>query len=219
MKTLSALKPAAFFFDLDGTLIDSEILWARAIAGWLAENGIEADVNAIAALVFGHGWLDIHRALLEEFTALPRLSADQVAIRLRAHYNRLSSDPCAIIIPSSVAFYKAAAKLAPCAIVSGSPRNDVANAAKLCGIDEDTAFVIGAEDYAHGKPAPDGYLLAARRLGVKPADCIVVEDSTAGVRSGIAAGMNVIGLDRNSVVKQDFTGCMLKVSDLSELTT
>ena len=68
-----------------------------------------------------------------------------------------------MVIRSAVAFYREAAKVAPCAIVSGSPRNDVAEAARLCGIADDTAFVLGAEDYAHGKPAPDGYLLAAMR--------------------------------------------------------
>lgn len=218
MNTLTELDPAAFLFDLDGTLIDSEMLWARAIVGWLADQGIAAETNDIAALVFGHSWIDIHSSLLDRFPSLPKRFADQDAIGLRAHYNRLSSDPSAIIIPSAVAFYREAAKIAPCAIVSGSPRNDVANAARLCGIDGLTAFVLGMEDYARGKPAPDGYLLAAERLHAPPSRCIVFEDSTAGVRSGIAAGMKVVGIDRNHVVRQDFTGCILTVSDLAELS-
>ena len=73
------------------------------------------------------------------------------------------------------------------------------------------------EDYANGKPAPDGYLADAQKLGVRPDRCIVVEDSTAGVKSGIAAGMNVIGLDRNRMASQDFTGCFVTVPDLSDL--
>ena len=218
MNTLTELDPAAFLFDLDGTLIDSEMLWARAIVGWLADQGIAAETNEIAALVFGHSWIDIHSSLLDRFPSLPKRFADQDAIGLRAHYNRLSSDPSAIIIPSAVAFYREAANIAPCAIVSGSPRSDVANAARLCGIDGLTAFVLGMEDYARGKPAPDGYLLAAERLNAPPSRCIVFEDSTAGVRSGIAAGMKVVGIDRNHVVRQDFTGCILTVSDLAELS-
>ena len=218
MKRILELEPKAFLFDLDGTLIDSEMLWARAIVDWLAAYGATADVNAIAALVFGHSWLDIHTALLERYPALPRRAAPENALELRAHYSRIATDPKDIIFPSAVAFYRQAAEIAPCAIVSGSPHNDVAAAARLCGIERETAFVLGVEDYACGKPAPDGYRLAAERLGSDPARCIVFEDSTAGVRSGLAAGMKVVGIDRNGVVRQDFTGCLLTVRDLSELT-
>ena len=212
------LKPAAFLFDLDGTLIDSEMLWAKAIVGWLADYGAAAELNDIAALVFGHSWLDIHAALLERFPSLPRRPPERNAIELRVHYSRIAADPATIVIPSAVAFYKAAAQIAPCAIVSGSPHDDVTASARLCGIEGETAFVLGAEDYARGKPAPDGYLLAADRLGADPAQCIVLEDSTPGVKSGLAAGMKVIGVDRNSTVRQDFSGCILTVHDLSELT-
>lgn len=215
MNRILDLKPRAFLFDLDGTLIDSEMLWARAIASWLADHGISADVNAIAALVFGHSWLDIHASLHESFPELPKRSAIEDAAGLRAYYAQLASDPTAIIIPSAVRFYREAAKIAPCAIVSGSPHDDVVSITRLCEIDACTSFVLGAEDYARGKPAPDGYLLAARRIGVEPHECVVFEDSTAGVKSGVAAGMNVVGIDRNKIIPQDFTGCILTVPDLS----
>ena len=58
-------------FDLDGTLIDSEMLWARAISEWLADHGQKAEPDAIANIVFGHSWLDIHAALHSSFPALP----------------------------------------------------------------------------------------------------------------------------------------------------
>ena len=211
------LKPAAFLFDLDGTLIDSEMLWTRAIVMWLRSYGICTDTHEISALVFGHSWIDIRAALLDRFPAMPKRSIEQDAAELRSNYDKIATDPMSMVIPSAVAFYKEAAKVAPCAIVSGSPHNDVAAAAKLCGIEEITSFVLGAEDYAHGKPAPDGYLLAAERLGAAPSDCMVMEDSTAGVKSGIAAGMKVIGINRNTVAVQDFTGCIITVNDLSEL--
>ncbi len=211
------LKPAAFLFDLDGTLIDSEMLWARAIVGWLADYGEAADLDDIATLVFGHSWFDIHAALLERFPSLPQRSPARNALELRMHYDRISTDPSSLIIRSAVAFYKEAAKYAPCAIVSGSPHDDVAAAAQLCGIADITAFVLGAEDYAGGKPAPDGYRVAAQRLDVSPANCLVIEDSTAGVQAGLAAGMMVIGINRNPTIPQDFTGCFLTVTDLSEL--
>lgn len=212
------LNPAAFLFDLDGTLIDSETLWAKAIVAWLTSHGIRTNLHEICALVFGHSWLDIRSSLLARFPAMPKRDMEQDADELRAHYAKIATNPADMIIRSAVAFYREAAKIAPCAIVSGSPHNDVAEAARFCGIYKDTAFVLGAEDYAHGKPAPDGYLLAAKKLNVAPSDCIVVEDSTAGVKSGIAADMKVIGVDRNRIVHQDFSGCTLMVSDLSELS-
>ena len=163
-ETILDMKPAAFLFDLDGTLIDSETMWGRAIVEWLGANGVHAELGAVCALVFGHSWLDIHSSLLESFPSLPRRSAVLDAADLRAHYARLVPDPSEIVIRSSVEFYIEAAKVAPCAIVSGSPRDDVKSAAKLCGIAGITEFVIGMEDYPRGKPAPDGYLIAARRL-------------------------------------------------------
>ena len=216
-ETILKLNPVAFLFDLDGTLIDSEILWARAIVGWLADYGEATNLDDIATLVFGHSWFDIHAALLERFPSLPQRSPARNALELRAHYDRISTDPSSLIIRSAVAFYKEAAKYAPCAIVSGSPHDDVAAAARLCGIADVTAFVLGAEDYACGKPAPDGYRMAAQRLDVTPANCLVLEDSTAGVQAGLAAGMKVIGINRNHAIPQDFTGCLLTVTDLSEL--
>ncbi|MGZ3498013.1 MAG: HAD family hydrolase [Vulcanimicrobiaceae bacterium] len=56
--------------------------------------------------------------------------------------------------------------------------------------------LVTADDVAHGKPAPDCYMLAARRLGVEPARCLVVEDSEHGVDAGAAAGMDVVAIMR-----------------------
>lgn len=211
------MKPAAFFFDLDGTLIDSETLWARAIAQWLADHGQKADLRAVAELVFGHSWLDIHASI---HTAFPELGATkplQDACALRPYYARLATDPSKLVIPSAVKFLRQASRIAPCAIVSGSPHKDVEEAAALCGIAENLVFVLGAEDYGRGKPAPDSYLFAASKLDVDASECVVVEDSSAGVAAGRAAGMRVLGVDRNTVVRQDFTGCDWLVHDLSEI--
>ena len=211
------MKPSAFLFDLDGTLIDSEMLWARAISEWLADHGQKVEPDAIANIVFGHSWLDIHAALHSAFPALPPAKPVEDACELRPYYARLATDPSKLVIPSAVAFLRKAARIAPCAIVSGSPHRDVEEAAALCGVTEDIAFVLGAEDYSRGKPAPDGYLAAASKLDVDASECVVVEDSSAGVAAGRAAGMRVLGIDRNMVVHQDFTGCDWLVHDLSEM--
>ena len=138
------------------------------------------------------------------------------ACELRRYYEAFATDPASMRIEGSIDFFKRASAVAPCAIVSGSPRRDVLAAAAMCGIAERTALVLGAGDYAKGKPDPSGYLEAARRLGVDPADCVVVEDSSVGVASGVAAGMKVIALERGAV-PQTFDGETWRVADLSEL--
>ncbi len=77
--------------------------------------------------------------------------------------------------------------------------------------------MLGAGEYAAGKPSPSGYLKAAEILGVNPADCVVVEDSTAGVAAGVAAGMKVVALDRGGTLPQDHAGATWRVKDLLDL--
>ena len=80
----------------------------------------------------------------------------------------------------------------PVAIVSGSSRAEIKEALVELGFESQLAFYMGAEDYPEGKPAPDGYLKAARRLNVEPKDCLVFEDSEAGIASARNAGMRVV---------------------------
>ncbi len=211
------MKPAAFFFDLDGTLVDTESLWAQAIADALADCGQSATRDSLLPIVMGRSWLDIHAAIQEAYPSVPRMPATDAADFLRPYYTRLAGNGEGTVIRSSVEFLKHAAKIAPCAIVSGSPHADVEKAAEICGISHLLSFVLGAEDYGRGKPAPDGYLKAAAMLEVDASECVAVEDSAAGVRSGRTAGMRVIGLRRQSAVPQDLSGCEWLVDDLSEL--
>ena len=211
------MKPAAFLFDLDGTLVDTEALWTEAIVEWLADRGAQTTVEEIAPVVFGHSWLDIQATLHERFPALPKTGAEEDANTLRPYYARRAVNPASQIIPGAVDFLRKVSRIAPCVIVSGSPHDDVVQAAELCGVENLLRFVLGAEDYGRGKPAPYGYLKAASLLEVDASECVVVEDSTAGVQAGRAAGMRVIGVDRNQRAPQDFAGCEWLVHDLSEL--
>ena len=80
----------------------------------------------------------------------------------------------------------------PIAIVSGSNRAEIAEALELLGFGHHLRMYLGAEDYPRGKPAPDGYLSAAKQLAVGPDQCLVFEDSEAGIASALAAGMRVV---------------------------
>ena len=211
------MKPAAFLFDLDGTLLDTESFWTEAIVEWLADRGAVTTTEAVAPLVFGRSWPDIQSALHAMFPQLPKTGAEEDAKTLRPYYARLAVNPASQIIPGAVSFLKKVSRIAPCVIVSGSPHDDVVQAVELCGVENLVRFVLGAEDYGRGKPAPDGYLKAASLLEVDASECVVVEDSMVGVQAGRAAGMRVIGVDRSRHAPQDFAGCEWLVHDLSEL--
>lgn len=211
------MRPKAFLFDFDGTLMDTEAIWTRAIVDMVVSRGGRTTFRKILPSVMGHNWLDIYKWLHQNFPCLGETTPIQDAIELRKHYNRrVNGDQRAMRINSSIDFYKKAATIAPCAIVTGSPRDDVAAMITLCGLAEQTAFVLGAGEYEHGKPAPDGYLKAADILGVFPEDCVVVEDSTVGVQAGVAAGMKVLALNRRTDFPQTFSGQTWIVNDLSE---
>lgn len=211
------MKPAAFLFDLDGTLVDTEAAWAGAIVDFLAEYGVEMTIEGILPSIVGRNWLDINKALHARFPQIDDTTVEDDSRRLRVFFERRVSDPADMIIPASVAFLKRVASLAPVAIVSGSPRPDVEAAARMCGVDSLVRFCLGAGDYARGKPDPSGYLAAAERFGVEPGDCVVIEDSEVGVASGVAAGMRVIALDRKPEAGFDFTGAWMTVGSLADI--
>jgi HAD superfamily hydrolase (TIGR01509 family) len=81
------------------------------------------------------------------------------------------------------------AKTHPTAIASGGPRNVVRQSLQCSGLSDLFPIVVSADDVTHGKPAPDMFLLAAQRMGVAPARCLVFEDAEPGMRAAEAAGM------------------------------
>jgi beta-phosphoglucomutase-like phosphatase (HAD superfamily) len=211
------MKVEAFLFDFDGTLVDTEEVWCRAIVDFLSSFGISSSIAEIMPNVVGRNWLDIDRRLHELYPVLGETTPEEDAGALRKFYDAYAADMDSMIIKSSIEFFIKASSIAPCAIVSGSLHSYLEEAVDFCGIKEKTALILGAGEYESGKPSPSGYLKAAEILGVNPANCVVIEDSTVGVKSGIAAGMKVIAIKRSCAVEHDFTGASLIVSDLSEI--
>ncbi len=168
--------------DLDGVLVDSreciELVW-RA---WTAERGLDpAPFLAVA-----HG-----RRISETIRMVaPALDARAEAAALDALEERETRGLRAF--PGAAALLAALAERERAVVTSGSRRVAMLRL-ETAGLPMPAVFVT-SDDVRRGKPEPEGYLLAARRLGAPPDDCVVIEDSVTGVRAARAAGMRVIAV-------------------------
>lgn len=183
--------PAALILDLDGTLIDAEPIHAEGIARLFQGHGIELDAGE-RAFVIGHAWQEIHAFV----RAHERLGLDLEGLKSAtiAAKERMFADGLCIPVLDGARELVALARALeiPTVIVSGSSRREIEHALDHLGFGDDLEFYLGCEDYPRGKPAPDGFLAAAARLGAAPGRCLVVEDSAAGIDAALAAGMRVL---------------------------
>ena len=204
----------AFFFDLDGTLLDTEVLWVKATRAYLLAHGVACSPEEATALVYGHSWHDVYAEITRRF---PRLNSgiERVGAELRDYLQRLRAESDVRIVGSVELLVRLAADH-PVAIVSGSPRADIADSVALMGVGAFVRFFLGAEDYAPGKPDPACFLLAARQMHMDPSACLVFEDSAAGVRAAKAAGMACVALARPGAPRQDVAAADLVLDDLAK---
>ncbi|MFO7936136.1 MAG: HAD family phosphatase [Kiritimatiellia bacterium] len=206
----------AFIFDMDGTIVDTEIYWAEAISDYLKDNGCHCSQNRMLDLVFGHSWLDIHSNITTTFPEVADVTSEDMAVSLSSYHQRICDEKDDIVIESSVKLLKKLAEKYPVIVVSGSPRNDIIHNLKLADVYNNVQFILGAEDYPAGKPDPSGFLKGAEILNKAPAKCLVFEDSNAGVTAAKAAGMHCVALSRDNAYRQDVSHADMILSDLSE---
>jgi len=177
----------AVIFDLDGVLVDTQIWWREVRDAWAADHGItwrDEDERSTMGANTGQ-WA---RAMGERAGLGSGHDPDiarSIVDALVARYH-LDGPPR---IPGAVQAARRIAAVYPVAVASGAPRRLIDVALQATGLDDVVRIVVSADDVLRGKPAPDVYLEAARRLGVEPTHCLVVEDSVNGVQSGRAAGM------------------------------
>jgi len=177
----------AYLFDCDGTIVDSMPLHYVAWKTSLAEYNCVYEEK----LFYAWGGRPIREiiALLNDMQGL-NMPVEAVAERKEAIY--LSLLPQLKAIPEVMEHIDAQHGRIPFAVVSGSRRNSVEGSLAVLGLLEKFDTLVCAEDYARGKPAPDGFLLAAERLGVAPSECLVFEDTDLGIEAATAAGMTSV---------------------------
>lgn len=184
----------AVVFDLDGVLLQSEEVWDAVREGYVRERGGRYD-EAIQRAMMGMSAPEWSRLLAEEagVDASPeQINADVVERMLGAYARELP------LVPGAVDVVGRLAARFPLALASSSNRAIFEEALRLAGLADAFQATVSSEEVPQGKPAPDVYLEAARRLGVAPEKCAAVEDSHSGIRSAHAAGMRVIAIPNPS---------------------
>ena len=204
----------AALFDLDGTLQDSEIVWVKATRDYVRDNGYPMTDDEAMRTVYGRSWTNMYRDIIGYVPSLASTTTFEMADRVRAYYTRLSAGRD-ISIPGSVALFRRLAKTMTVAIVSGSPRLDIANAVQSLGLADCISFFVGAEEYGEGKPDPACYLMGAEKAGVAPAECVVFEDAAVGVLAAKRAGMRAVALRVPGRPEQDLSAADEILEDLS----
>jgi len=205
---------SAILFDLDGTLIDTESLWAAAVGRALEERDCLLTAPQLVELVYGRAWRDIFADIRQRYPEAYDDYAVMTAVA-QGHFHALRQTRD-IRIPGSIEVLIRLAAAYPVAIVSGSARRDIARELDALALTAHVRFFLGCEDYTPGKPHPACYQLAAERLAVPPANCLVFEDSTHGVRAAKAAGMTCVALRRPEQPAQDYRDADFLVGDLRE---
>jgi HAD superfamily hydrolase (TIGR01509 family) len=186
----AAAGPDAVVLDLDGVLVDSEEAWDRARRELVAERAGQWKDEATHAML-GMSSPEWSAYVRDELGVdmTPQDISDDVVERLVAGYRRGLP-----LLPGAVEAVRALAERWPLGLASSSNRPVIALVLEESGLDAVIRARVSSEEVARGKPAPDVYVEAARRLGVEPARCVAVEDSSNGLRSAAAAGMAVVAV-------------------------
>ena len=182
------MPPRAVFWDMDGTLVDSEPLHDRALAAVLQGLGITPPAD-LHERVLGQAAIPVYEMMRDEFgLALP---FGEWIMRKYRHYlaeaPSLESRPGALDI-----FRELQARGVVQAVVSNSDRLIVDANLRAVGIQIAGLKTVSRNDVRDGKPSPEPFLRAAWLTGIEPAEAFVMEDSFTGALAGIAAGMKTV---------------------------
>jgi HAD superfamily hydrolase (TIGR01509 family) len=174
----------AYLFDCDGTIVDSMPLHYIAWKQALGEQGCTLDED----LFYSWGG----KPPVEIIAALNQLRdlkmpVEAVADRKESLYYSLL--PELKPVPEVLEHIDAQQGRIPFAVVSGSTRESIVKSLTTVGLLHRFPILVGSEDYARSKPAPDAFLTAAARLNIAPKDCLVFEDTDMGIQGATAAGM------------------------------
>jgi HAD superfamily hydrolase (TIGR01509 family) len=189
----------AVVFDLDGVVLDSEELWNEVREGLARERGGRWSERATTDMMgmsstewsrYMHEVVGLNEPPHEINREVVRRMLDRYAQRLP-------------LIDGAVDAVRLMAARWPLGLASSSNRELIDRALEVSGLAPYFRTTVSSEEVKRGKPAPDVYLEAARRLGVEPTRCAAIEDSANGIRSAHAAGMRVVAVPNRAFPPPD----------------
>jgi HAD superfamily hydrolase (TIGR01509 family) len=180
----------AVVFDLDGVIVDSEQVWDEVREAYVRETGgTYTDESARDMMGMSSPEWSRYMAEALRVPGTPEEINAAIVERMLARYGEAPP-----LLPGALQAVRRIGASVPLAIASSSNRELIDVVLRASGLAADFRATVSSEEVPRGKPWPDVYLEAARRLGVDPARCGAVEDSHNGIRSAKAAGMRVVAV-------------------------
>ncbi|NYF56546.1 HAD family hydrolase [Micromonospora purpureochromogenes] len=184
----------AVVFDLDGVIVDSEPVWEEVRRAYVAAHGgtWQPDTQRRLMGMSTGEWADHLSGELGVDRDAGQVATEVVEEMTRRYARHVP------LIDDADRVVRGVATRWPLGLASSSPTRLIAAALTAMDLTDAFRVTLSTEETARGKPAPDVYLAVADRLGVDPARCVAVEDSSNGVRSAAAAGMRVVAIPHGS---------------------
>jgi sugar-phosphatase len=194
----------AVLTDLDGTLVDSRASAEAAFRWWVEYRGL--DEGLLKRFPFGRKSNELVADLAPELDS----EVEGELLERRQAQNTEG----VVAVPGADALLREHRRL----IIATSGTRELARARLGAAELPEPPLILTAEDWERGKPDPEPYLMAADRLGAKPSECLVLEDSPPGVQSGVAAGIPVIAI-LTSYTRDELPGAAAYLPSLVDLAT
>ncbi|HKP53195.1 MAG TPA: HAD-IA family hydrolase [Chloroflexia bacterium] len=193
----------AVIFDMDGVIVDSELHW-KSLEGFFLQSLVQGWDAEAQSKIIGISVHDLYKMLVEQY-GLAKSKDEFLALyydMAREIYEQRAS-----LLPGFLDLLRALREAGvPLALASSSPMSWIDMVLDRFGLREEFRVAVSADELeGPGKPSPAIYLLTARKLGVPPERCVVIEDSTHGVLSAKRAGMYCIGFQNGFNDEQDLS--------------
>ncbi len=204
IKEIILSKRTAIIFDMDGLMVDSEPLSRQAWDEVLRPYGVTIDDDLQSRII---GWrVDVSAPAILSWFGLEHVDVAEMIARQEAiHQEILRAGSMPEMPGLRELLVRIAERGLPWAVATSSPRQHAWEVLAQLGLQAEVSAVACGDEVAHGKPAPDIYLLAAERLGIRPEQCIAMDDSGPGTEAAVAAGMLTIAIPNGHTTATDFS--------------